>query len=50
MPIVSQLGYVKDNIHVISNRANQIKGRKTPEELWLFAKWVLSVWPERPTS
>lgn len=35
------LGYVKDNIEVISYKANAMKSDATSEELQLFALWVL---------
>lgn len=34
-------GYTKDNIQVISMKANSMKNSATKEELLLFAKWVL---------
>jgi DNA-directed RNA polymerase subunit RPC12/RpoP len=37
-------GYVKGNVWVISQVANQMKGNATPEELIHFAKWVLSTY------
>lgn len=33
-------GYTKDNIWVISQRANQMKSDASPEELRRFAQWV----------
>ncbi|QBQ72838.1 hypothetical protein CRP7_gp45 [Roseobacter phage CRP-7] len=35
------LGYVKGNVWVISQRANQMKGSANSEELVAFANWVL---------
>jgi predicted nucleic acid-binding Zn-ribbon protein len=35
-------GYLKDNIMVISHRANMMKVDASPEELVMFAEWVLS--------
>lgn len=42
--IDNDIGYVKDNIWVISQRANQMKGDASKEELICFAKWVLATY------
>lgn len=33
-------GYTKDNVQVISQKANAMKHNATPEELLLFADWI----------
>lgn len=38
--IVPELGYVKGNIQVISQMANQMKFNATPQELLTFAKYI----------
>ncbi len=38
--INNELGYVVDNIHVISSRANRMKSDVTVEELKLLAEWI----------
>lgn len=39
-------GYTKDNVWVISQKANAMKGSATKEELVGFAKWVISRYPD----
>ena len=46
--IVPELGYTKGNVQVISYKANTMKSNATPEELRMFAKWVLKTFPEEP--
>jgi len=41
-------GYVRGNIQVIPLKANTMKQDATPEELRMFAKWVLKTFPEEP--
>lgn len=35
-------GYTKDNVHVISYKANAMKSNATAEELKLFATWIIN--------
>jgi hypothetical protein len=44
----STRGYTKDNIHVISQAANRMKGNATREQLLLFAKWINDTFQEVP--
>lgn len=46
--IIPSKGYTKGNIQVISHKANVMKSNATPEELRMFAKWVLKTFPEEP--
>jgi len=41
--IDSRKGYTKDNIQVISNKANILKNDATLSELKMFAKWIQSL-------
>ncbi len=41
--IIPEKGYVRDNIQVISWKANMMKQDATQEELERFAKWVLKL-------
>ena len=40
--LVPELGYVKGNVWVISKLANNMKLNATPEQLLLFAQWVVN--------
>ena len=40
--IIPGLGYVKDNVQIISMKANAMKNSATREELVKFAEWVLN--------
>lgn len=44
--IVPMFGYVKNNIQVISNKANLIKSNATPREIMLVAKYMVENHPE----
>lgn len=39
-------GYTKDNIQILSNKANTMKQDATPEELLMFAKWIFKTYGE----
>jgi hypothetical protein len=40
--IIPELGYVKGNVQWLSNQANTMKSNATPDELLLFAKWIMA--------
>lgn len=44
--IVPEAGYVKDNIQVISQQANQMKTCATTDDLLAFARWVFEMYGE----
>lgn len=44
-----KIGYIKDNVWVVSQLANAMKWDSTPEERLAFAKWVLSSEKEEQT-
>lgn len=48
--LVPSSGYIKGNTQVISQKANMMKQDATPEELRMFAKWVLKTFPEEPDA
>lgn len=39
-------GYTKDNIQILSNKANRMKQDASKEELIQFAKWILKTYGE----
>ena len=45
--IIPELGYVKGNIQVISYKANLMKSNANPDQLVLFAKWILEFFQEK---
>ena len=44
--IVPGKGYTRDNVWVISNRANKIKNNSTPEELIQIGKELIRYYPD----
>lgn len=42
--VIPELGYVKGNIQVMSSKANSMKQDATPEELLMFADWILKTY------
>jgi hypothetical protein len=40
-------GYTPDNVQVISRKANSMKLDATPEELILFAEWILRTFKDK---
>ena len=42
--IIPELGYVKGNIQVLSQMANTMKHNATPEELLMFADWIIKTY------
>lgn len=42
----NNLGYTPENIWVISQKANAMKGSATKEELLLFAKWIINTYSD----
>lgn len=45
--IDNSLGYIKGNVHVISDLANRMKSNATKEELLAFARGILNFYKEK---
>ncbi len=48
--IDNNLGYTKENVWVISQRANAMKTSASKEELQRFAEWVLKTFPRQKVT
>lgn len=40
--IIPELGYVKNNVRILSNLANRMKSNATPHQLKEFAVWIMN--------
>ncbi|MCX6960368.1 MAG: hypothetical protein NTW91_08860 [Verrucomicrobia bacterium] len=44
--VIPALGYVKGNVMIVSLLANTMKNEASPEEMILFAEWVITTYKE----